>query len=48
MFEDAEFKIIGIESGTGKMQDCAIFICKNDINDKTFKVVPKGTMEEKT
>ena len=47
MFEDAEFKIIGIESGTGKMQDCAIFICKNDINDKTFKVVPKGTIEEK-
>ncbi len=47
MFEDTEFKIVGIESGSGKMEDCAIFICKNDINDKTFKVVPIGTIESK-
>lgn len=44
-FEDKEFKIVGIESGTGKMSDCPIFVCKNDMNDKTFNVVPLGTME---
>jgi ATP-dependent DNA ligase len=44
-FEDAEFKIIGIETGSGKMQDCAIFICQNNLNDKTFKIVPVGSME---
>ncbi len=44
-FEDKEFKIVGIESGTGKMSDCPIFVCKNDMNDKIFNVVPLGTME---
>lgn len=47
MFEDSEFKIIGIESGSGKMEDCAIFICQNDLNNKTFKVVPTGSFELK-
>ncbi len=46
-FEDKEFKIVGIESGTGKMSDCPIFVCKNDMNDKTFNVVPLGTMESR-
>lgn len=45
MFEDSEFKIVGINIGEGKMLECPIFVCKNDINDKTFNVVPKGTME---
>jgi ATP-dependent DNA ligase len=44
-FEDAEFKIVGIKVGTGKMSECPIFICQNDINDKTFDVVPIGTMK---
>ncbi len=47
MFEDAEFKIIGIEAGTGKYTDTPVFICQNDKYDNTFSVVPKGTMEEK-
>jgi len=46
-FEDKEFKIVGIKSGTGKMSECPIFACKNDINDKIFDVVPLGTMEER-
>lgn len=46
-FEDAEFKIVGIRPGTGKYSECPIFLCKNDINDKTFDVVPVGTMEAK-
>jgi len=44
-FEDAEFKIVGMSVGTGKMSECPIFICKNNINDLTFNVVPLGTME---
>lgn len=46
-FEDKEFQIVGIKAGTGKMSECPIFACKNDINDKVFDVVPLGTMEER-
>jgi len=46
-FEDKEFKICGVEMGTGKMADCPIFVCKNDISDKYFNVVPLGSMEER-
>jgi ATP-dependent DNA ligase len=46
-FEDSEFLIVGIEVGKGKYSECPIFVCKNDINDKTFNVVPIGTMEIK-
>ena len=45
VFEDKEFKIVGMKLGTGKMSECPIFACKNDINDKIFDVVPLGTME---
>ena len=44
-FEDVEFKIIGMTTGEGKMSECPIFHCKNDLNDKEFDVVPMGTME---
>jgi DNA ligase 1 len=44
-FEDAEFEIVGISTGIGKMSECPIFLCKNDVNDLTFNVVPLGTME---
>lgn len=46
-FEDAEFKIIGMVAGTGKYSETPVFICQNDKYDNTFRVVPKGTMEEK-
>jgi DNA ligase 1 len=46
-FEDKEFKIVGIKAGTGKMVECPIFACKNDINEEIFDVVPLGTMEER-
>jgi hypothetical protein len=29
------------------MTGCAIFVCKNNVNDLTFKAVPKMTMEER-
>jgi DNA ligase 1 len=43
-FEDAEFKILGGEEGTGLEEGCIIFIC-NLGNGKTFKVRPKGSRE---
>lgn len=46
-FEDKEFKIIDIDSGRGKMEECPIFMCQNDLNDRLFAVVPIGTMEER-
>lgn len=46
-FEDKEFKILSIGVGTGKYSECPIFLCKNDVNDLTFNVVPIGTMESK-
>ncbi len=44
-FEDREFVILSIGVGVGKMSECPIFTCKNDLNDLTFNVVPIGTME---
>ncbi len=45
--EDSEFKIIGMRAGTGKYSTTPVFMCKNDINDLTFEVVPIGDMESK-
>ena len=37
-FDDAEFEIIGVEAGRGRMSECAIFVCKtkkgNEFNCK--------------
>ncbi len=44
-FEDKEFLILSIGVGVGKMSECPIFTCKNDLNNLEFKVVPTGTME---
>ena len=46
-FQDAEFEIVDIIEGEGKMTGCAIFVCKNNVNDLTFKAVPKMTMEDR-
>ena len=43
-FQDAEFKIVDIEEGTGSFEGKAILVC--DVGDgRTFKAVPRGTME---
>jgi DNA ligase-1 len=44
-FQDAEFEIVDVIEGEGKMVGHGIMICKNDLSDATFKVVPKTTME---
>ena len=46
-FQDAEFKIVDIIEGEGKMTGHAIFVCQNDLTDATFKAVPKMTMQER-
>jgi DNA ligase 1 len=46
-FDDAEFKVIGCGEGVGKFKGCAIFVCQNDLNDRTFSVTPKCTMEDR-
>ena len=46
-FQDQEFEIVDVVDGTGKFKDCAIFVCKNDIDSQTFKVTPKRSAAEK-
>lgn len=45
-FEDAEFEIIGGESGTGLHDGCVIFTVKTKKN-QTFNVYPRGTLESR-
>lgn len=45
-FQDAEYRIIGAEQGIGKFAGCVIWICETG-NCDVFRVVPKGTLEEK-
>lgn len=45
-FQDAEYQIIGFESGVGKFENCVIWICQTP-DGKQFKVVPKGSLEQK-
>ena len=45
-FKDDEFEIIGFTEGTGKFEGCVTWICKTKDN-KTFNVVPKGTLHQK-
>lgn len=40
-FDDAEFEIIGIEEGRGKLAGAAIFICQNELG-RPFKAKMKG------
>lgn len=45
-FMDAEFKVVGYESGKGRFADCAIFVCELP-NGGTCKVTPTGTQEQR-
>lgn len=45
-FSDKEFRITGYCSGVGKAKDCVIYECCTE-DGKEFKVVPKGTLEER-
>jgi DNA ligase 1 len=44
-FEDAEFTIVGVESGKGKMAGAAIFVCEA-ANGSFFRVKMEGAIDE--
>jgi len=44
-FQDSEFLVVDVIEGEGKMKGHAVIVCKNDLTDDTFTVVPKATME---
>ena len=41
IFQDAEFEVVEVHDGKGKMEGCAIFTCQNDMSTKTFDCVMK-------
>lgn len=43
-FQDADYEIVDVVEGVGKMVGSAIFVCKTP-QGKTFNVVPKGSAE---
>jgi len=43
-FDDAEFEVVGVESGRGRMVDCAIFVCKTKAGDK-FNCKMEGSLD---
>lgn len=50
VFQDAEFKVLAVEDGIGKMKGkAAKFICEitDERGTRTFKCTPKGTVEYK-
>lgn len=46
-FQDAEFTIIGHCNGVGRFENAVVWTCRNDLDEQTFQVVPKGSMEER-
>jgi DNA ligase-1 len=45
MFQDAEFPIVGVEAGKGKMAQCAIFVCEAE-NGEKFNAKMKGKLDD--
>jgi DNA ligase-1 len=43
-FDDAEFEIIGVEAGRGRMSECAIFVCKTKKGDE-FNCKMEGSLD---
>lgn len=46
-FQDAEFEVLDCRQGIGKFEGCAIFLCRNDLNDLTFECTMATSMEER-
>ena len=44
-FEDAEYEIVGVVSGRGKLEGCGIFVCKTSTGD-TFNCKMMGPIED--
>lgn len=46
-FQDSEFEVLAIREGIGKFEGHAVFICQNDLNEKTFECTIASSMEER-
>lgn len=46
-FDDAEFKVVSVRPGLGKLSKAGIFTCTNDTTSAEFDVVMAGTIEER-
>lgn len=46
LFEDAEFKLVGVKDGVGKFVGLAIFLFENE-DGSTFEATPRGTAAER-
>lgn len=46
-FQDAEFKVVSVRAGEGKLSKAAVFTCKNDLTDAEFDVIFAGTLEQR-
>ena len=46
-FQDAEFLVVNVIEGVGKMEGHAIFICQNDESNHTFECTMKTAMKER-
>jgi DNA ligase-1 len=42
-FDDAEYEIIGVEPGRGRMSECAVFVCRADTGE--FKCKMEGSLD---
>ena len=43
-FDDAEYKIVGVEAGRGRMTECGIFVCETK-KGATFSCKMEGELE---
>jgi DNA ligase 1 len=46
-FQDGEFVVLDWKDGEGKLAECCVFQCRNDINSLTFWCMPKGTIDQR-
>lgn len=46
-FQDAEFEVIGVRAGEGKLSKAAIFKCLNDLTSDVFECIFAGTIEQR-
>jgi DNA ligase-1 len=46
-FQDAEFEVLDVIEGEGKMKGCGIYVCRNDLTDAVFNATPACSMEDR-
>jgi ATP-dependent DNA ligase len=46
-FQDAEFRVVSVRAGEGKLSKAAVFTCENDLTRATFDVIFAGTIDQR-